>query len=103
MLTVKRQSDRDQSRTYRSDRVLGGETPDFKAAEAFDRLQKRASELPIGAAFLFDTIIVDEGQDISDVWRDFIFCHARAEPIFCALKTRCRTSMVGRQPPCLVL
>ena len=56
-----------------------GETPDFKAPDAFDRLQKRAAELPIGAAFLFDTIIVDEGQDISDKWRDFIFRHARAD------------------------
>ena len=56
-----------------------GETPDFTLPDAFERLQKRAAELPVGAAFLFDTIIVDEGQDISEKWRDFIFRHARAD------------------------
>ena len=56
-----------------------GETPDFTLPDAFERLQKRAAELPVGAAFLFDTVIVDEGQDISEKWRDFIFRHARAD------------------------
>ena len=56
-----------------------GETPDFTLPDAFERLQKRASELPIAGAFLFDTVIVDEGQDISEKWRDFIFRHARAD------------------------
>lgn len=56
-----------------------GETPDFSIPNAFERLQKRAAELPVSAAFLFDTLIVDEGQDISEPWRDFIFRHARRE------------------------
>ena len=56
-----------------------GETPDFTAPDAFEHLQKRAAELPVSAAFLFDTVIVDEGQDISPKWRDFIFRHARAD------------------------
>lgn len=56
-----------------------GETPDFSIPNAFERLQKRAAELPVSAAFLFDTLIVDEGQDISEPWRDFIFRHARPE------------------------
>lgn len=56
-----------------------GETPDFARPDAFERLQGRAAELPVGAAFLFDTLIVDEGQDISEPWRDFIFRHARAD------------------------
>ena len=46
----------------------GGETPDFSTLGAFDRLHKRAAELPVSAAFLFDTLIVDEGQDISEQW-----------------------------------
>jgi hypothetical protein len=56
-----------------------GETPDFSIPNAFERLQTRAAELPVSAAFLFDTLIVDEGQDISEPWRDFIFRHARPE------------------------
>ena len=56
-----------------------GEVPDFTLPDAFERLQNRAAELPVGAAFLFDTIIVDEGQDIPEKWRDFIFRHARAD------------------------
>jgi len=56
-----------------------GEMPDFSLPNAFERLQKRAAELPVSAAFLFDTLIVDEGQDISEPWRDFIFRHARPE------------------------
>jgi hypothetical protein len=56
-----------------------GETPDFTAPDAFERLQQRAAALPVGAAFVFDTIIVDEGQDISETWRDSIFRHARAD------------------------
>jgi superfamily I DNA and RNA helicase len=55
------------------------ETPDFSIPNAFERLQTRAAELPVSAAFLFDTLIVDEGQDISEPWRDFIFRHARPE------------------------
>jgi len=56
-----------------------GETPDFAQPNAFDHLFKRASELPIGNPFLFDTILVDEGQDFSEKWRDFIFRHARPD------------------------
>jgi hypothetical protein len=56
-----------------------GETPDFTQANAFDHLFKRAAELPIGNPFLFDTVIVDEGQDFSEKWRDFIFRHARPD------------------------
>jgi hypothetical protein len=56
-----------------------GETPDFTLPDAFERLQKRAAELAVSDAFLFDTLIVDEGQDISEPWRDFIFRHARPD------------------------
>jgi hypothetical protein len=55
-----------------------GETPDFTLSDAFERLQKRAAELPVDEDFRFDTLIVDEGQDISAEWRDFIFRHANA-------------------------
>lgn len=54
-----------------------GETPDFKRPDAFEQLLHRANELPIDDVFLFDTVIIDEGQDFSEQWRDFIFRHAR--------------------------
>jgi hypothetical protein len=47
-----------------------GETPDFSAADAFARLEARAAELAPGAEFRFDAVIVDEGQDFSEAWRD---------------------------------
>lgn len=53
-----------------------GETPDFKQAGAFERLLHRALELPIAPPFLFDSVIIDEGQDFSEPWRDFILRHA---------------------------
>lgn len=56
-----------------------GETPDFTLPDAFERLMRRANELPVSGQFLFDTVIVDEGQDFSDKWRDFVFRHARSE------------------------
>lgn len=56
-----------------------GETPDFTRPDAFEQLQRRASELPVGEPFLFDTIIIDEGQDFSEPWRDFVFAHARPQ------------------------
>ncbi len=56
-----------------------GETPDFTLPDAFERLQQRAAELPVSDHSLFDTLIVDEGQDISEPWRDFIFRHARSD------------------------
>ena len=56
-----------------------GQTPDFTQSDAFDRLFKRAAELPLGNSFLFDTVIVDEGQDFSEKWRDFVLRHGRPE------------------------
>jgi hypothetical protein len=56
-----------------------GETPDFTLPDAFERLQQRAAELPVSDASVFDTLIVDEGQDISEPWRDFIFRHAHSD------------------------
>lgn len=54
-----------------------GETPDFAAAGAFERLVARAAELPIGDGLHFDTVIVDEGQDFDEAWRNQVLRHAR--------------------------
>ncbi len=56
-----------------------GEVPDFKQANAFEQLLSRASELPVADDFQFDLVIVDEGQDFSETWRDFVFRHARSD------------------------
>lgn len=47
-----------------------GEQTDFSRPDAFERLVARAAELPDSAEWLFDSVIVDEGQDFSEAWRD---------------------------------
>jgi hypothetical protein len=50
---------------------------DFSKRDAFDQLvQESAKHSPTGK-FLFDTVIVDEGQDFSSTWRDVVFRHAK--------------------------
>ena len=56
-----------------------GQTPDFSRPDAFDRLIADAARLPVDEAYRFDTVIVDEGQDFSEEWRDLAFRHAREE------------------------
>ncbi len=53
-----------------------GEAPDFSRPDAFDRLIADAARLPVDDAYRFDTVIVDEGQDFSEEWRDLAFRHA---------------------------
>ena len=54
-----------------------GQTPDFRAAGAFERLVEDAGRLALPEDFLCDTLIVDEGQDFSAYWRDLVLRHAR--------------------------
>ena len=54
-----------------------GITPDFKRDHAFEQLVLDASALPVPNTWLFDTVIVDEGQDFYPEWRDLVFRHAR--------------------------
>jgi superfamily I DNA and RNA helicase len=54
-----------------------GVTPDFHRPGAFDRLVEDAAARPVGPDWLFDTVIVDEGQDFRVEWRDLIFRHGR--------------------------
>ena len=53
-----------------------GQTPDFSRPGAFDKLIEDAAQLPVDDAYRFDTVIVDEGQDFSEAWRDLAFRHA---------------------------
>lgn len=56
-----------------------GEVPDFTLPGAFEKLIQRAFELPMGENFRFDAIIIDEGQDFPEAWRDFVFRQTRPE------------------------
>ena len=47
-----------------------GMTPDFTLPDAFERLAEQAASLPVGPAWRFDCVIVDEGQDFTESWRD---------------------------------
>jgi len=56
-----------------------GITPNFTQPDAFTRLVAAASELAVTPAFLFDSVIVDEGQDFAPEWRDLVLRHVRPE------------------------
>lgn len=56
-----------------------GQTPDFTQPDAFSRMIADVAQLAIPDEFLFDTIIVDEGQDFTPQWRDLIFRHAKPD------------------------
>lgn len=52
-----------------------GRVPDFGQPDAFDRLLAQAASLPVEDAWRFDTLIVDEGQDFTEAWRDLALAH----------------------------
>ncbi|MEW5789203.1 MAG: ATP-binding domain-containing protein [Pseudomonadota bacterium] len=54
-----------------------GETPDFQRPDAFEWLLERAAMLAMEEAWRFDTLIVDEGQDFTEAWRDLALAHLR--------------------------
>lgn len=56
-----------------------GEIPNFTRPDAFEWLLERASALPVDDAWRFDTLIVDEGQDFTEAWRDLALRHVRPE------------------------
>src|SRR5574337_1191746 len=54
-----------------------GREPDFAAPGAFERLEAEATVLPVTEDWRFDTVIVDEGQDFPEAWRDAMLALAR--------------------------
>lgn len=61
------------------DRVLrdAGQTVDFAQPGAFDALVERAAQLPVDRRWIFDSIVVDEGQDFEPHWLEVLqgFAH----------------------------
>jgi UvrD-like helicase family protein len=53
-----------------------GRVPDFSAPDVFERMVSDAADLPMTEAWRFDTVIVDEGQDFSEAWRDMALASA---------------------------
>jgi hypothetical protein len=56
-----------------------GEKPDFSRPDAFEILLARAAALPVTKDWLFDTLIVDEGQDFDEHWRDLALRHLKPD------------------------
>lgn len=54
-----------------------GDVPDFSQSDAFEQLIEQAAALPLTDAWRFDCVIVDEGQDFTEAWRDQMLRHAR--------------------------
>lgn len=47
-----------------------GLCPDFSQADAFERIERAFATMAVPESFRFDELIVDEGQDFSEVWRN---------------------------------
>lgn len=77
-----------------------GETPDFAAADAFERLVERAAAIAPGDDLLFDTVIVNEGQDFPESWRDQVLRHGRPEARLLWLEDPLQ-NLYGRPPVAL--
>lgn len=56
-----------------------GIEPDFALPDAFSRLTAQAAESPVPAELVFDTLIVDEGQDFHPEWRDPLLRHGKED------------------------
>lgn len=68
------------------DRVLrdAGQHVDFSQAGAFDSLVSRTKALPIDRRWIFDSIVIDEGQDFEAEWLEVLkrFGHERTRWIW---------------------
>lgn len=68
------------------DRVLrdAGQHVDFSQAGAFDSLVSRTQALPIDRRWIFDSIVIDEGQDFEPEWLEVLqrFAHPKTRWIW---------------------
>jgi hypothetical protein len=49
-----------------------GLNPDFRQADAFSRIEEAFASMAVPAEWMFDDLIVDEGQDFTAAWRDSV-------------------------------
>ncbi|ARP85360.1 ATP-binding domain-containing protein [Bordetella genomosp. 9] len=78
-------------------RAAGG-APDFSQPDAFGRLVDQAESLPVSPDFLFDTVIVDEGQDFDARWRDMVLRLAKPDARVLWLEDPMQ-NLYGNTPP----
>jgi hypothetical protein len=74
-----------------------GRSPDFSGPEAFTRMEIEAARVPVTERWRFDTVIVDEGQDFPEAWRDQVLRHAREDSRVVWLEDRYQ-ALYGREP-----
>jgi hypothetical protein len=82
------------------DRLLrhAGRAPDFSRPDAFARLVDEAEAVAVPADFLFDTVIVDEGQDFDARWRDMVLRLAKPQARVLWLEDPMQ-NLYGNPPP----
>jgi hypothetical protein len=56
-----------------------GATPDFARPDAFERLTRDAARIVPDGEWLYDTVILDEGQDFLGDWIELVLRHARPD------------------------
>jgi hypothetical protein len=56
-----------------------GRAVDLSAPDGFERLEREAAAVPVDRRWLFDTVVVDEGQDFTVGWRDQVLRHAKPD------------------------
>lgn len=74
-----------------------GRVPDFSQPGVFERLEREAAAVAAGAAERYDTVIVDEGQDFSEAWRDLVLSLAAADGRLLWLEDPLQ-NLYGREP-----
>ena len=77
-----------------------GAIPDFGRPEVFETLLQRAADLPVDADWLFDVVIIDEGQDFTEDWRDLALRHLKPEGRALWLEDPLQ-NLYGREPVAL--
>jgi hypothetical protein len=55
-----------------------GQVPDFSRPDIYTRMEADIATLPDEPAWQFDSLIIDEGQDFTDAWRDLALRHAKS-------------------------
>jgi len=74
-----------------------GRPVDLSAPDGFERLEREAAALPVGPRWRFDTVIVDEGQDFAEPWRDAVLRHAKDDARVIWLEDPMQ-ALYGREP-----
>jgi hypothetical protein len=56
-----------------------GRSVDLSAPDGFERLEREAAQVAVDARWVFDTVVVDEGQDFPAAWFNQVLRHAKPD------------------------